>query len=120
VLKERKDNKERKDRKDAVKELKEPFKERKDGKDRKDIAKEFKEPFKERKDLKDFREGTFPGLSGSGMMADPGSDYGASDPALDPVAALEARVSALEEALGLTGGLGESMTEPFIGADLRP
>jgi immune inhibitor A len=120
VFKERKDNKERKDRKDAVKEFKEPFKERKDGKDRKDIAKEFKEPFKERKDLKDFREGTFPGLSGSGMMADPGSDYGASDPALDPIAALEARVSALEEALGLTGGLGESMTEPFIGADLRP
>jgi immune inhibitor A len=104
-IKERKDVK---DRKDVVKESKEPIKERKDVKDRKDVVKDHKEPFKE---LKDMREAP---AEHSGVV---GGGYEAADPgqATDALGVLEARVGALEEALGFGAA-----TEPFIGAELRP
>ena len=105
-FKERKDTKDRKDRK----EYKEPYKERKDAKDRK----EYKEPYKERKDFKDARE-LGPEFQGAGGLES--QEYGY--PELDPYAAgatdLEARVRALEEALGI--GI---VAEPFIAGELRP
>jgi immune inhibitor A len=105
-FKERKDTKDRKDRK----EYKEPWKERKDAKDRK----EYKEPYKERKDFKDARE-LGPEFQGAGGLE--GQEYGYPEP--DPYAAgatdLEARVRALEEALGIG-----TVAEPFIAGELRP
>ena len=114
-FKERKDTK---DRKDAIKEFKEPFKERKDFKDRKEAVKEFKEPFKERKDFKDAREFA-PGLAGPPAGGSQGQDYGygyaGGDPSLDLLTELQARVGALEEALGMGAA-----AEPFIPSELRP
>jgi immune inhibitor A len=117
VLKDNKDQKDRiKDTKEG-KDTKEVSKDRKDQKDRvkeRKDGKEFKEVFKERKDLKDRVEfkvfdrpgGTFPGPAQSG------ASYDVSQSLAD----LDARVSALEAALG-SGG---EAAEPFISSELRP
>ena len=116
VLKDNKDQKDRiKDTKEG-KDTKEVSKDRKDQKDRvkeRKDGKEFKEVFKERKDLKDRVEfkvfdrpgGTFPGPQS-------GASYDVSQSLAD----LDARVSALEAALG-SGG---EAAEPFISSELRP
>jgi immune inhibitor A len=121
-VKEGKETKEGKDGKETkeTKESKELAKDRKDQKDRvkegKD-SKESKELFKERKDFKDRIElkvfdrpggGLFGGLFGSGHAATP-TDVSQA------VAELDARVTALETALGMGG-----QAEPFIGSELRP
>ncbi len=110
-----KDGKEAKEGKDT-KETKELSKERKDAKDRikeRKDGKEGKEFSKERKDIKDrveFKVFDRPGggLFGSGQAA-------ASPDVTQAVAELEARVAALEAALGAGGE-----AEPFISSELRP
>jgi immune inhibitor A len=110
-----KDNKDQKDRIKEGKESKESSKDNKDQKDRikeNKEGKESKELSKERKDLKDRIE--------SRMFDRPGGGFFGGGPAAAPdvtwaVAELEARVSALEAALG-----GGGAAEPFIGSDLRP
>ena len=121
-----KDTKDRKDRIKERKDTKEIVKDRKDVKDRlkerkdtKEIAKEavkeiVKEVFKERKDLKDRVE-----VKGPKELAErSGGDFGVGAAGADlsqAVAELEARVAALEAALGSDGE-----AEPFIGSELRP
>jgi immune inhibitor A len=94
--------------KELIKELKERPKDIKDSiKELKERPKEFKE-FKEgRKDFKEFKEGgkDFKEIEGPG-----GGFRGQSE---DPLAALSARVAALEQALG-------AQAEAFIGPELRP
>jgi len=99
-----KDRKDSKDRKDTIKDTKEQLKDRKDAKDRKEHIKEGKELFKDRKDIfegKGFQEGLpeYPQPRAEEMSA-----------------GLEARVAALEAAVGLGGGESEA----FIGGELRP
>ena len=107
------------------KDLKERIKERKDGKeivkerkDLKDRIKDTKEFSKERKDLKDRVEFKRPKelfeRPGGGFLGGFGS--GAAAPDLSQtVAELDARVAAIEAAMGAGGE-----TEPFIGSELRP
>jgi len=111
-IKERKDTKEGKD----TKESKELSKDRKDQKDRikeRKDGKEFKEAFKERKDLKDRLEFKAFDRPGGGLF---GSGQSTSSPDVSQVIAeLDARVTALETALGSGGE-----AEPFISSELRP
>jgi immune inhibitor A len=110
--------KDSKDQKDQVKETKEGketkelSKERKDQKDRiKEIkeGKEFKEVFKELKDRFESKGFERPG---GGIF---GSAQTAASDVTQAVAELDARVSAIEAALGAGG-----QAQPFIGSDLRP
>jgi immune inhibitor A len=137
TLKDRKDLKDRKehvkefketskDRKDAIKET---LKDRKDLKDRKEHVKEFKEAkeaTKERKDFKDRFEGKSLGKElkdvreGKGLKENFERPGGAEQPApsddvIQSIAELDARLTALEAAIGMTGE-----GEPFIGAEQRP
>jgi len=114
VTKDTKDAKDAKERKEALKDFKEPFKERKDAKERKEALKDFKEPFKERKDTLD-APGMTLGFEGGGVGG--GQEYGQPglDPSVDLMAALDARVRALEEMLG-----AGAVAEPFISGELRP
>ena len=110
LTKERKDTKEGKEGKELAKnrkDSKDRFKERKDGK-------EFKEVFKERKDLKDRVEFKFFDRPGGGFVGP--AQAGPSPELSQALADLDARVSALEAALG-SGGEG---AEPFISGELRP
>src|SRR5215831_17531934 len=100
-----KDNKDQKDLIKEGKEIKEVAKERKDLKDRIKDRKESKEVAKERKDLKDRVERPSDSFSQGAMPPDLSQTVGE----------LEARVAALEAAIG-SGGVAE----PFIGSDLRP
>jgi immune inhibitor A len=133
-FKERKDLKDRKeqtkefkesskDRKDATKEQ---FKERKDLKDRKEHIKEFKEAGKERKDLKDRFEGKSLAKDSKDLREGKGpkenferpggfEQPAPSDDLTQMIAELDARLTALEAATGMTGE-----GEPFIGAEQRP
>jgi immune inhibitor A len=115
--------KDSKDQKDGIKESKEgkegketkESKEGKEGKETKEIKerKESKEFYKDRKDFKDRFEFKLFDRPGGGF-------FGAGQPAPSPdvtqaVADLDARVTALEAALGMG-----SQSEPFIGSELRP
>ena len=117
-IKDQKEGKEVKDGKEGKdgKETKELSKERKDQKDRikeRKDGKEFKELSKERKDLKDRVEFKVFDRPGGGLF---GAGHAATSPDVtQAVAELEARVTALEAALG-SGG--EAV--PFITSDLRP
>jgi immune inhibitor A len=112
-IKDRKETKEGKDGKELSKDRKDQkdrIKERKDGKEFKEF---FKEISKERKDLKDRVEFKVFDRPGGGFS-------GPAEPSAAPdvsqvVAELDARVTALEAALGATGE-----HEPFISGELRP
>jgi len=111
-IKDRKDTKEGKEGKELSKDrkdLKDRIKERKDGKEFKEF---IKEGTKERKDLKDrveFKVFDRPGGWFSGAREPAAADVSQA------IADLEARVAALEAALGASGE-----SEPFIGSELRP
>ncbi len=119
AIKDRKDLKEGKE----TKEGKEVAKDRKDLKDRKEHKegkehKEHKEVAKDRKDLKDRKEGKEAFKDLKDRIERPWGRFGLSDTPPDlsqTVAELEARVAALEAALGSGGD-----AEPFIGSELRP
>ena len=116
-----------KDRKDAKDGIKEQAKERKDIKDRKELTKEIKEAKeigKERKDLKDRIETkwldkdlTHEGKSPKEMVERPGGfgQPATTDDLAQVIADLEARMTALEAIVGMTGE-----AEPFISAEQRP
>ena len=113
-----KDSKDQKDRVKETKEGKESKESSKDSKDQKDRikenkeGKESKELSKERKDFKDRIEFKVFDRPGGGFF---GGGQATAPDVTQAVAELEARVSALEAALG-----GGGATEPFIGSDLRP
>jgi len=120
TIKDSKDAKDRiKDTKEGKegKDFKELSKERKDQKDRIKERKEgkefFKEAGKERKDLKDRIE--FKVFDRPGFPQDRSSDASAQPDMAQAFADLEARVTALETALGSSGS-----GEPFITSELRP
>jgi len=122
--------KDSKDLKDRIKDGKELAKDRKDRKDLRDLKEPVKEGAKDRKDLKDRIEGKpitkeirdgGVGKTSKDFAEGPGGGgggFGESEPSLDvrqSVAELEARLTAIESALGWGG-----TTEPFIGSDVRP
>jgi immune inhibitor A len=117
-IKDRKDGKEGKEGKESKelskerKDQKDRIKDRKDGKE----FKEFKELSKERKDLKDRVEfKVFDRPGGGGFFGSGETEATAAPDVSQAIAELDARVAALEAAMGSGGP-----TEPFIGSELRP
>jgi len=119
--------KDAKDRKDGAKEGKELVKERKDLKDalrdQKDLFKDFKDKLEGKSAVKDFRDNLGKGFKDQKDQVErPGGGFGLAGgeasglgTGLEDLGSLEARVSALEASVGLTGS-----AQPFIPSELRP
>jgi immune inhibitor A len=118
VAKDNKDHKDHiKEHKDTPKDVKDGPKDLKDRKEHKEGFKEHKEIFKEHKEfpkeIKDVFEWPHGGLGGGG-------DPSAQATAGGVLESLEARVAALEAAVGAGVGGAGGAAQPFIGSELRP